>query len=110
MRDWILDELNIDVMLAWHSQADAQAATGTFLDALYNGEIEHTGDDALREHALNAVGRWDRNDRFLFARPAESRTALHQAGRRIDALVAASLAVYLAKITPPRVDPFFALL
>jgi len=110
LADWILSEFGIDVTMAWRSQADAQAATGAFLDALYNAEVTHTGDATLRDHALNATARWDRNDRFLFTRPQESRTAINQAGRRIDALVAASLAVYLAKLVPPDPVPFVVVL
>jgi phage terminase large subunit-like protein len=108
LSEWIQQRFSVDVALAWKNTADAQLASGTFLDALYNGEIKHTGSDLLRDHVLNAVGRYDANDRFLFARPADSRNAVDQSGRRIDALVAASLAVLLASTPPPppRDDPF----
>jgi len=106
LADWIRDELNLDVTLAWRNQADAQTATSAFLDALYGGELVHCKDEILTLHALNAVGRYDRDDRFLFARPAAGRTAINQRTRRIDALVAASLAVYLVKLVPLEDEPF----
>jgi len=112
LSEWIQQRFHVDVALAWKNTQDAQLASGTFLDALYNREIQHTGSKLLREHVLNAVGRYDHNDRFLFARPQESRNAVDQSGRRIDALVAASLAVLLASTPPPPPtdDPFLLFL
>jgi phage terminase large subunit-like protein len=101
LSEWIQQRFRVDVTLAWKNTGDAQLARGAFLDALYNREIQHTGSQLLRDHVLNAVGRYDTNDRFLFARPADSRNAVDQSGRRIDALVAASLAVLLASTPPP---------
>ena len=101
LSDWIQQRFSVDCTLAWKNTQDAQLASGTFLDALYNREITHTGSELLRDHVLNAVGRYDHNDRFLFSRPQDSRNAVDQSGRRIDALVAASLAVLLAKTPPP---------
>jgi phage terminase large subunit-like protein len=93
LEEWISAQI-APVVVYGMTQAEALDLTETFLAALHGGKLRHSGDEGLRSHALNATARytWD-GDRFMFARPKESRRAKAQGTRRIDALSAASLAV-----------------
>jgi phage terminase large subunit-like protein len=103
LEEWINEHI-APVTVYGMTQPEALDLTETFLAALHDGKLKHTGDAALTQHVLNATARysWD-GDRFAFTRPHESRRAKVQTTRRIDALSAATLAVKGAAVAlnPP---------
>jgi phage terminase large subunit-like protein len=102
LADWIAEEIGIDITLGWSHGGTASAV---FLEAFHHGELEHVRDHGLTTQILNVVNRYD-DGRVWFDRPAEGRTAKNQRTRRIDAAVAAAMAVYVVKLFPPADEPF----
>ncbi len=74
--------------LVEHSQRDTQMslADGRLLEAIRRRQIQHTGNEVLRAHCLNAVEVSVQGDRFRFSRPR------HGPRRPIDCLTALSMA------------------
>ena len=75
------------------------AVLGSFLELIKRGEVHHDGDEALREHVLNAVPRF--NERGFTLQKGKSRG-------HIDACIALSLACDRALRTEPDQGAFAA--
>lgn len=79
-----------------------------FMEALRNGWLHHSGDQAFTQHALNAVARILPHGDARFDRPADKRNSTGQEVRVIDALTAAAMVHSLAAITEPEQEPMVA--
>jgi phage terminase large subunit-like protein len=84
---------SIGIIVVDRSQSNVAAATDyeKFMEALRNGWLKHSGDDALRRHALNAVAHVLPDGKVKFERPSQSRNAREQERRVIDALQAGAM-------------------
>jgi phage terminase large subunit-like protein len=109
LQEWLTEEFGVDVVLYGTNQPEAVELTAFFMAKLHGGQLRHTGDDVLTQHALNATPRVGWDSRFAFTRPQTSRTAKNQRARRIDALSAATLALWGAAHPPPQVDQPFVM-
>lgn len=88
---WIQDELGVQVVYRAQTSKPQGEDTERFMQALRSGALRHSGDAALRRHALNAVARLLPDGGWKFSRPASSRHGGSQDSRVIDALVAAAM-------------------
>jgi phage terminase large subunit-like protein len=94
--DWAEQTLGCEVTQFRQSVTMHAKAYSSFTAALRSRKLWHTGDPGLRQHALNAVERLLPGGDSCFARPSHSRDG-NQAGRQIDALVAASMVHFVAE-------------
>jgi hypothetical protein len=62
-----------------------------FMEALRNGWLKHSGDQALTSHALHAIARILPDGSARFDRPSQSRANSEQSRRVVDALTAAAM-------------------
>ncbi|HYS28797.1 MAG TPA: terminase large subunit, partial [Candidatus Limnocylindria bacterium] len=91
MAVWIASELGARVLK--HSQSNAQQADDyeRFMEGLRTGSLHHSGDQALTDHAMNAVVRLLPASGAKFERSVAGRMNEGQTLRVIDALVAAAM-------------------
>lgn len=68
----------------------------TWMESVREQWIEHPHDSDLDAHVLNAIAKQVSHDRYRFDRAAPSRAARFQDQRVIDALIAASCALWVA--------------
>lgn len=87
---WIEDDLHAKVVDRTQNNPNAIQDYDRFMEALRNGWLKHSGDEALKAHALNAVTRLLPSG-TRFERPTSSRHGRAQDSRVIDALVAAAM-------------------
>jgi phage terminase large subunit-like protein len=88
---WLADELGLTVIYRAQSAKPQGEDYERCMSALRNGWLRHSGDPALRQHALNAVARLLPNGGAKFGRISETRQGGNQDARVIDALVAAAM-------------------
>jgi phage terminase large subunit-like protein len=88
---WIESELGCNVIDRQQTNALACVDFARFMEALREGWLHHSGDQGMREHALNAVARVLPGGDARFDRPAANRRSPEQNRRVIDALTAASM-------------------
>lgn len=86
---WLSDEGLLVIDRAQSNKPQAEDYE-RFMQALRQGWLLHSGDAALRSHALNAVARILPDGSARFSRPSDSRTG-NQSVRVIDALTAAAM-------------------
>jgi phage terminase large subunit-like protein len=84
------------------SQTNPQAVEDyeRFMEALRQGWLKHTGDQALSNHVLRAIARVLPQGDARFDRPSQSRMGQEQERRTIDALTAAAM-VHALAASPP---------
>lgn len=87
---WLSDEFGLDVVYRAQSSKPASEDYERFMAALRQGWLRHSGDEGLRNHALNATMKLLPDGGARFARSSESRSGNNRA-RVIDALVAAAM-------------------
>ena len=97
---WIEEELGAVVIDRPQTNPHAANDFSSFMEALRNGWLKHTGDADLTRHALNAVARLLPLGDSRFDRPNPGRLA-DQDRRVIDALSAASMVHSQAIATAP---------
>ena len=89
---WMSDELGLTVVYRLQSTKPQCEDYERFMAALRQGWLRHSGDAALRQHALNAVARLiPGSEGTRFGRVSETRQGGNQDARVIDALVAAAM-------------------
>ena len=98
---WIEDELKVAVIERGNSNVAAAEDYERFMEGLRNGTLKHSGDQALKGHALNAIVRILPLGDPRFDRPAETRNTSMQDRRVIDALTAAAMVNALASVGIP---------
>jgi len=88
---WIVDKLGARVLE--HTQGNIVQVEDyeRFMEGLRTGVLHHSGDQALKDHAMNAVVRLLPAAGARFDRKADMRMAEGQNQRVIDALVAAAM-------------------
>lgn len=88
--EWLRDELGIEVVEREPTNPNACEDRERFMEALREEMLFHTGDDGLRQHAMNAT-TVEVGGRAKFERPVLSRRSQREQRRRvIDALDAAA--------------------
>lgn len=105
---WIEEELGAAVIDRPQTNPLAAHDFGMFMEGLRNGWLHHAGDDALTQHALNAVARLLPGGDARFDRSNASRLS-DQDRRVIDALTAASMVHSQARAGEPEepdLEPF----
>ena len=108
---WLEEEIGCDVIVVEQRPGTMCAAAEAFMEALRAGTLEHTGDVALKRHALNAVSQMAPDGRARFMRPSNARNASGQERRVIDALIAATMVHYaVASGMSPAPQPFIEVL
>lgn len=95
---WIEQTLGATVIERGASNIPATEDYEKFMEALRNGWLKHSGDEGLRQHALNAVVRLLPGGDARFDRPSSGRLA-KQDVRVIDALIAAAMVHAVAALT-----------
>jgi len=98
---WIDDEMKVNVIERGNSNVAAAEDYERFMEGLRNGTLKHSGDQALKTHALNAIVRILPLGDPRFDRPAETRNTSMQDRRVIDALTAAAMVNALASVGIP---------
>jgi phage terminase large subunit-like protein len=95
LADWA--EARLDCEAVQFRQSISMHVRGyqSFMAALRERKLWHTGDKALRRHVLNAIERVLPGGDSCFARPSHSRDG-DQTLREIDALIAAMMVHYVA--------------
>jgi phage terminase large subunit-like protein len=88
---WMSDELGLTVVERAQTSKPQGEDYERFMEALRGGWLRHSGDDGLRQHALNAVARLLPDGGAKFGRVSETRQGGNQDARVIDALVAAAM-------------------
>jgi phage terminase large subunit-like protein len=88
---WLSDELELHVIDRAQTSKPQAEDYQRFMEGLRGGCLFHTGDQGLRQHALNAVAKMLPDGGAKFARSSETRQGGNQDARVIDALVAASM-------------------
>jgi phage terminase large subunit-like protein len=90
---WAGDELGCVVVDRQQTAALAALDYERFMEALRQGWLRHSGDEGLKQHALNAVVRTIPSGQARFERPQENRRVGDELARRrvIDALTAAAM-------------------
>ncbi|HET6380187.1 MAG TPA: terminase large subunit [candidate division Zixibacteria bacterium] len=88
---WLRDELSIEVIERGQSHPLAIEEYETFMEALRNGWLRHSGDEGLTRHVLNAMARMLPSGARIFERPSDVRISSQQDRRVIDALKAAAM-------------------
>jgi phage terminase large subunit-like protein len=106
--DWIERTLGCEVVQFKQSNTMHVAAYNSFMAALRERKLWHTGDKALRRHVLNAVERVLPQGESCFARPSSARHG-DQTLRSIDALVAASMVHHVAQANDGDADTVYVL-
>jgi phage terminase large subunit-like protein len=88
--DWISDQ---DLLVVDRAQTHKPQAEDyqRFMEGLRGGWLKHSGDQGLKQHALNAVTKMLPDGGAKFARVSETRQGGNQDARVIDALVAAAM-------------------
>jgi phage terminase large subunit-like protein len=104
---WISDELNATVIDRSQTNTAAIEDYNSFMEALRNGWLRHSGDQGLTKHALNAAARMLPQGDIRFDRLKKGRLA-EQDRRVIDALTAAAMVHCLACQETPMLEPMFA--
>lgn len=89
--DWIRDELGADVVDRPQGNKFGVAEYNDWMEAARNEWLFHTGDEGLKQHALNAVTKALPGGDTRFERPKQARNTSHQDRRVIDALKAAAM-------------------
>lgn len=97
---WIESEIGATVLDRSQTNQWAAEDYARFMEGLRNGTLKHSGDDALKQHALNAVARILPMGDPRFDRPAETRNTSMQERRVIDALTSASMVYGIASMQP----------
>jgi phage terminase large subunit-like protein len=97
---WLEDELRATVVDRTQNNPNAIQDYACFMEALRNGWLKHSGDAALKSHALNAIARLLPSG-VRFDRVSSSRAGTKQDQRVIDALTAAAMVHAVAVITEP---------
>lgn len=88
---WLSDERGLMVVDRLQTNQPQAEDYERFMEALRGGRLFHSGDQGLKQHALNAVVKVLDDGRARFDRPARARNAPQQDVRVIDALRAASM-------------------
>ena len=91
LASWIESELDCRVVDRQQTNTMACIDFARFMEALRSGWLRHTGDQGLKQHALNAIARILPGGDARFDRPAANRRSPDQNRRVIDALVAAAM-------------------
>ena len=107
---WMSDELGLTVVDYAQTSKPKAEAYERFMEGLRQGWLWHSGDIALRRHALNAVVRLLPDGGAKFGRVSETRMGGNQDLRVIDALDAASFvhAYAVEHYSTPAVTPMVA--
>jgi phage terminase large subunit-like protein len=87
---WLSDELGLTVVYRAQTAKPQAEDFERFMAALRQGWLLHSGDEALRRHALNAVAKLLLDGGSRFGRVSESRSGQNHL-RVIDALIAAAM-------------------
>jgi len=88
---WLSDELDLIVVDRAQTSKPQSEDYQRFMEGLRGGWLWHSGDQGLRQHALNAVAKMLPDGGAKFARSSETRQGGNQDARVIDALVAAAM-------------------
>jgi phage terminase large subunit-like protein len=109
---WIESELGARVVDRGTKNAAAVMDYAKFMEALRNGWLHHTGDQALTRQVLNAIARVLPGGETRFDRSSSSRGGRGgsdlQEVRVIDALVAAAMVNAIASSQPAAAEPWVA--
>ena len=100
---WIADEFGSTVVDRTQNNKNAVEDYDRFMEALRNGWLKHSGDSALKSHALNAIARLSPSG-VRFDRQSSSRAVSKQNERVIDALAAAAMVHCVAAGAEPAVQ------
>ena len=93
LASWIEEEIGATVV-DWPQSIPVKTKDfERFMEALRQGWLKHSGDEAMTRHALNAIARVLPRGDAVFERPAQSRTSSTQDRRVIDGLVAAAMSI-----------------
>lgn len=101
---WIAKETGAEVVERTQTNTNAVADYNSFMEALREGWLHHSGDVGLTKHALNAIAKTLPFGDVRFERPHQSRLGPEQERRVIDALTAASM-VHCVVTTVPEAEP-----
>jgi phage terminase large subunit-like protein len=88
---WLSDEMDLTVVDRAQSSKPQSEDYLRFMEALRGGWLFHSGDQGLKQHALNAMAKLLPDGGAKFARSSETRQGGNQDARVIDALVAAAM-------------------
>jgi phage terminase large subunit-like protein len=88
---WMSDELDLTVVDRAQTSKPQSEDFERFMEGLRQGWLRHSGDEALRRHAFNAVVKMLPDGGAKFGRVSETRQGGNQEARVNDALVAAAM-------------------
>jgi phage terminase large subunit-like protein len=101
LAEWIRTTFGSTVIARGQSAPLAVVDYEKFMEGLRGGQLKHSGDEALTQHALNAIARVDRFGAARFDRSTPTRNVASEQDRRvIDALTAASMVHAQALVQP----------